>query len=439
MKFHSVAIICALATPTVNGFGVARNNVSFARPGSSVFMAKDAVYDFGTLEAKLLAPPAPAPVEEKNVKGKVEKPTPAPPAPQKEKKTKDPKPAPVEKPTPTPAVAPIEIKKEQVVVPKPAPVEKSKPAPAPVEKPKPAPVEKPKPVAQSKPATKDSNALPVGVALGAAPLAVAPFVALSAVRTTLAKTKARRDEIAKEIAEFEAAEAARLAKKQAEVDGGTLGKAIGALGGAAVALGLIITSPFGNMNAPGSLKLEPTASKIKVEKVVQKDTSAKKVESAPASAISKPKVNTNTIGAKKSSSKVDGYDLSIDPAVLDAKPAAKPAATAPVPPPKPVAEKKVVEEKVAAPAAKEAEAKAAAEKKAAEEKAAAAAKEAEAKAAAEKKAAEDKAAAAAAEKKADVSTESAVGVVKGGESGGRVLPKEEISAETLDFLKKYKQ
>ena len=33
---------------------------------------------------------------------------------------------------------------------------------------------------------------------------------------------------------------------------------------------------------------------------------------------------------------------------------------------------------------------------------------------------------------------SGVGVVKGGEAGGKVLQKEELSAGTLDFLKQYK-
>lgn len=223
MKFHSVAIICALATPAVDGFGVVRNHLSFTTSSSSVLRAKAPVYDFGDLETKLLSPPSPAPtvVEEKNIKSNASKATPAPEAkvaekPQKQqKKTKDPKPTPVETPkSVSVATAPIEPKKVEVVVPKPAPT------------PAPTPIEKPKPVAQTKSVTKDSNAVPAGVALGAAPLVVAPIVALSAVRSTLAKTKARRDEIAREIAEFEAKEAARLAKKKAEVDGGTLGKAI---------------------------------------------------------------------------------------------------------------------------------------------------------------------------------------------------------------------
>lgn len=48
---------------------------------------------------------------------------------------------------------------------------------------------------------------------------------------------------------------------------------------------------------------------------------------------------------------------------------------------------------------------------------------------------------AAAEEKAFVATETAatkaLGVVTGSESGGRVLPKEEVSADVLKMLKKY--
>ena len=62
-----------------------------------------------------------------------------------------------------------------------------------------------------------------------------------------------------------------------------------------------------------------------------------------------------------------------------------------------------------------------------------------AEAAAAKKAVETKPASEAAPK-ATVSTSTAgIGVVSGGEAGGKVLPKETVSAETLDFLKKYKQ
>merc|ERR1712127_332127 len=78
---------------------------------------------------------------------------------------------------------------------------------------------------------------------------------------------------------------------------------------------------------------------------------------------------------------------------------------------------------------------------------AAAEKAAAEKAAAEKAAAEKAAAEEAAAKKAATpppapapaapaaKTESALGAVKGGESGGKKLEKETVSAETLDFLK----
>jgi len=77
------------------------------------------------------------------------------------------------------------------------------------------------------------------------------------------------------------------------------------------------------------------------------------------------------------------------------------------------------------------------EKKATEEKAAAEKKASDEKAAAEKKASDEKAAADAAPVVKEAG--GTFGVIKGGESGGKVLPKETVSAETLDFLKKYKQ
>ena len=80
--------------------------------------------------------------------------------------------------------------------------------------------------AEAKAVTKDANALPIGIALGGAPLILAPFIALTAARSTLSKTKARRDEISRNIEEFEALEAIRLAKKSGDIDGGTLFKAV---------------------------------------------------------------------------------------------------------------------------------------------------------------------------------------------------------------------
>jgi len=86
--------------------------------------------------------------------------------------------------------------------------------------PKPAP--KPKAVAKPS-APADSNAGPLGIALGAAPLVAVPLVGLAAARGALSKTAARRAQIQKEMA---AAEEARKKKSiQADVDAGSLAKA----------------------------------------------------------------------------------------------------------------------------------------------------------------------------------------------------------------------
>jgi hypothetical protein len=95
-------------------------------------------------------------------------------------------------------------------------VEKAAPKPKPVPVAKTASV-KPAPVAKAA-AVKDPNAVPTGVALGAAPLLLAPIALLAAGRGALQGTKDRRDKIQKEIAAFEAAKAKKAVS--AEVDGG---------------------------------------------------------------------------------------------------------------------------------------------------------------------------------------------------------------------------
>ena len=173
------------------------------------------------LESKLLSDPEP--------KGRkvVKKERPAP-----KKKEEPAPPAPV--PTPAPEKRGRPAKKEKYVElpPAPAPV---KPAPVKVEKPKPErkPREEKKKV-ESKPqpakavvtapAEKDPNASTVGVALGAAPLIVAPFVALAGARGALSKTQARRAQIQKEIEEKEAAR--KKLERTAEVDGGGVAGAL---------------------------------------------------------------------------------------------------------------------------------------------------------------------------------------------------------------------
>jgi hypothetical protein len=68
-------------------------------------------------------------------------------------------------------------------------------------------------------ATKDPNAA-AGIALGGAPLVLAPLAALAAGRSVLTGTAARRAKIQKEIEEFEKAKAKKAI--QADVDGDAL-------------------------------------------------------------------------------------------------------------------------------------------------------------------------------------------------------------------------
>ena len=80
----------------------------------------------------------------------------------------------------------------------------------------------PKPKAPKAPVEKVSSPVP-GVARGAAPLIAVPVVGLGALRSTLTKTKARRDEIAAEIEAFEKAQAKK--KLQGDIDVGGVVKA----------------------------------------------------------------------------------------------------------------------------------------------------------------------------------------------------------------------
>ena len=237
MKFASVAVLAVVA-PLASGFVTSSNqrqlsaafvvvpsqsaNTPLRRVGgpSSLSMA------LSDLEKKLLDPtpePKAAAAASKSEKKKpaakkeVPKPAPAPvptPVPAKATKGKasydlggvEGKPKP-EKKAPTPKV------EKPKVVEAPKKVEKAaaKPKPVPVAK---APVVK----AVTPAATKDPNAVPAGVALGAAPLLLAPVALLAAGRGALQGTKERRDKIQQEIAAFEAAKAKKAVA--AEVDGG---------------------------------------------------------------------------------------------------------------------------------------------------------------------------------------------------------------------------
>jgi hypothetical protein len=112
----------------------------------------------------------------------------------------------------------VKVEKPKVVVQKPAAQPKMTAMPKPGPMPKLAVMPK-----ETRSGDADANAGLVGVALGGAPLLFAPLVALSAGRSLLTKTAARREQIQQEIAEAEAAKAKK--KLQSQVDAGTLGKA----------------------------------------------------------------------------------------------------------------------------------------------------------------------------------------------------------------------
>ena len=230
MKF-SAAIVAAIAATSsvtdVSAFGVHNNfavrRSTFGATTTAVRMSLD------DLESKLLTdePPKKSKPARKQPKAKA---------------------APAPEPTPEPVVESKPAKKgrkkssdkydlsgvDDVATPKPAPKAKAPPAPKPAPKPKPAPVKKvappkkvaakkvvappPKPVAVKSVAEKDPNA-GLGVVVGAAPLLLAPVVALSAARGALGKTAARREAIQEEIAAKEKA-AKEKAAAEAQVDAG---------------------------------------------------------------------------------------------------------------------------------------------------------------------------------------------------------------------------
>ena len=186
--------------------------------------------DLSDLEKRLLDP-----VEEKKPRSK--------PKPEKKKPSKAPAPAPAPAPVKAGKVSydlggieTVPKAKKEAPAPKPK-AEKPKPAPK-AEKPKPAPkAEKPKPAPKAKKPTpkppapkpavttvKDPNAVPAGIAAGAAPLVLAPVALLAAGRGILGNTKARREKIQAEIAAFEAAK--KKKEVSADVDGAGLATAL---------------------------------------------------------------------------------------------------------------------------------------------------------------------------------------------------------------------
>ncbi len=238
MRFHSIAVICALAAPAVDAFGVPRQQVTFAKPASAL-RASD--YDFldddmFKKEKKKYTPPpkktkiadVPAPAPPAPAPAPVPEPAPVKAKKVKKEKVKAPEPAPAPVPEPEPVKEEPKLKKSKKKVEKPAPV----PPPAPVVAPAPAPA----PVAKA--VVKDANP-GIGLAAGAAPLIAAPVLALVAGRSTLMKTQSRREGIKsreieltgfagiQELAAEEAKQQSRaVAASTSDVDGATLGKAV---------------------------------------------------------------------------------------------------------------------------------------------------------------------------------------------------------------------
>ena len=260
MKFSTLAVLAVVA-PFAAGFAPTANqrsltNAAFVKPSASqMMMSLDDLEKMATsgnlktldsAEAFRSGKAAPEPKPEKKA---------APPKPVRAERTKPVKaekvveappqaeaPKVVEMPTydlPEPVKAKKGIPAKKGAAPKKAPkadqyidipdvkkVEKARPSPfaskarvmARPEVPKAAPVPK-------APVVVEPNAVRNGIALGAAPLLLAPLAALSAGRSVLAGTKARREKIEEGIA---AVEAAKLKKtKDSEVDlGGLVGAGV---------------------------------------------------------------------------------------------------------------------------------------------------------------------------------------------------------------------
>ena len=241
MRFSTIAVLSVLASAS-----------AFVPSANRAFTRSQPLFALEDLEAKLLAPPPakaakveqkpkPAPREKvekpkPEPKVKVEKPKPVPRGKAQKPKVEAPAPA----PAPVPAAkstkstkklkkgdydfseiaekkkAPVKIQAVARTTPKAATAGKGFSLPA-------LPTMGKNVAAPKTPVVSDPNAGLVGVALGAAPLLLAPVVALSVGRDFLTKTSARRAEIEKDIA-ARAAEKARK-DKDAEVDAGGLVKA----------------------------------------------------------------------------------------------------------------------------------------------------------------------------------------------------------------------
>lgn len=237
MKFSAVAVLAVVA-PMAAGFATTSNqrqlsvgsNVAFMPQSRASSTMRGAMsMELSDLEKKLLDP------KPEQKKGGAKPAKEEKPKPEKKQKAKKEEPAPA--PAPVPAPEPVKATKGKKaktatydlggVEGKPKPAKKQpspfaekpkiQPKPAVPKAPKAPKAPKPAPVAKA-PAEKDPNAVPAGVALGAAPLLLAPVALLGAGRGALQGTKARREKIQTEIAQFEAAKAKKAVNT--EVDGG---------------------------------------------------------------------------------------------------------------------------------------------------------------------------------------------------------------------------
>lgn len=127
----------------------------------------------------------------------------------------------------------VETPKAKTSAPKSAPVPKleRKNPPSPVrkeERPNRIKIPSPpsKPVVAKADDVKNPNAGPLGVALGAAPLLIAPLIALSAARGALGNTAARREKIQEAIAVKERAAKAKAAASVSVDAGGVIGSLV---------------------------------------------------------------------------------------------------------------------------------------------------------------------------------------------------------------------
>ena len=193
MRFSSIAVL-ALVAPVANAFAPIQRQYSAPR----TILKANVEYD---LDLGIEEVPKP----KKEAKKKAPAPESEPVAAPKSKKRSAAKKV-VEAP---PAPAPVEKKRKEKKV-------KKTPAPPP---PPPSPVKKVKTVSSASTSTKAG-----GIALGAAPLVLAPVVLLGAGRSFLQATKTRREKIQKEIDEVEKNKKKSIL--EADVDGGDLAKAV---------------------------------------------------------------------------------------------------------------------------------------------------------------------------------------------------------------------